>query len=131
MARAIILSHHERWDGSGYPAGLAGEIIPLAARIAAIADVYDALSSNRVYRAALPHEECVAIIRSESGTHFDPLLVEIFLKIHHSFHEIASLYRKDGDNGAMPSLAPAALIGEENDPCSEIMPEQQPLWKSS
>jgi response regulator RpfG family c-di-GMP phosphodiesterase len=113
MARAIILSHHERWDGSGYPVGLSGEAIPLAARIAAVADVYDALSSDRVYRAALPHDKCVAIIRSETGQHFDPDLVDIFLKIERSFHEIACLYGNGHENDAESEPPPAILIAAE------------------
>jgi len=92
MAREIVLCHHERWDGTGYPSGLAGEAIPLAARIASIADVYDALSSDRVYRTAYPHERCVAMIQQEAGRQFDPVLVEIFLTIQNGFREIAHLY---------------------------------------
>lgn len=89
MAREIASFHHERWDGRGYPYGLKGEQIPLAARITAIADVYDALSSNRVYKKAYPHEKCVAIIRDEAGKHFDPRLVEVFLQIEGTFRDIA------------------------------------------
>ena len=70
MAREIANSHHERWDGAGYPTGLAGENIPLAARIVAIADVYDALSARRVYKEPFPHSECVEIIRREAGRQF-------------------------------------------------------------
>ena len=77
----IVVGHHERWDGSGYPHGLKGEEIPLSARIMAIADVYDALISERCYKKAIPVEEAVEIIREESETHFDPKLVEVFL--HH------------------------------------------------
>lgn len=112
MAREIVVSHHERWDGTGYPAGLAGEAIPLAARIAAIADVYDALSSDRVYRAAYPHERCVAMIQREAGRQFDPVLVEVFLTIQHGFREIAHLY----GSGWARTTAPAPLpldLGEE------------------
>lgn len=72
--------HHEKWDGSGYPYGLKGTQIPLAARIFALADVYDALSSDRPYRAALPRERVLEHIRNGSGSHFDPNVVEIFLK---------------------------------------------------
>ncbi len=89
MAREIAFNHHERWDGRGYPTGLAGEEIPLAARIVSIADVYDALSTRRVYRDALPHDKCVEMIRSQAGRQFDPALVEIFLKLESEFGEIA------------------------------------------
>jgi putative two-component system response regulator len=83
------IHHHERWDGSGYPAGISGEQIPLAARIVSIADVYDALSVRRVYKAPFPHEECVRIIREKSGKQFDPELVEVFLTIESQFRDIA------------------------------------------
>jgi len=89
MAREIALSHHERWDGGGYPAGLAGEAIPLSARIVAIVDVYDALLSKRAYKSALCHEECVAMIAEEAGSHFDPELVDVFVDIHREIQEIA------------------------------------------
>jgi len=76
----IPYCHHEKWDGTGYPRGLKGEQIPLAARIFAVADVWDALSSDRPYRAAVPKDEVLAYIRAESGKHFDPRVVEVFLK---------------------------------------------------
>lgn len=79
MARSIALTHHEKWDGSGYPNGLKGEEIPLVGRIVAIADVFDALTSVRPYKPAWPVEEAVALLRRESGRHFDPELVELFL----------------------------------------------------
>lgn len=79
MARNIALYHHEKWDGSGYVHGLAGEEIPLEARIVAIADVYDALISTRVYKGACSEEQTLGILRNESGKHFDPRLVDIFL----------------------------------------------------
>lgn len=101
-AREIALHHHERWDGNGYPSGLSGDNIPLAARIVTIADVYDALSSKRVYKDAFPHEECVRLIREGSGTQFDPELVEVFLSIEADFAGIA---RKFG-SGA-PDRVPA------------------------
>jgi HD-GYP domain-containing protein (c-di-GMP phosphodiesterase class II) len=75
----IPRSHHEKWDGTGYPEGLAGEKIPLAARIFAIVDVYDALTSNRPYRLAWSQAKTLEYIRSLSGTHFDPNVVRVFL----------------------------------------------------
>jgi hypothetical protein len=89
MAHHIALYHHERWDGTGYPFGLRGEEIPLAARIVAVADVYDALSSERVYKEAFPHEECVENIRSAAGKHFDPEIVKVFLRTADRFQQIA------------------------------------------
>ena len=80
FASDLAKYHHEWWDGTGYPEGLKGEEIPLCARIMAIADVYDALISERCYKKALPKDEALAIIKEESGTHFDPKLVDVFLK---------------------------------------------------
>ena len=80
MARRIALGHHEKWDGSGYPAGLAGDDIPIEARIVAIADVFDALTSVRPYKKAWTVEDAVALIREQSGRHFDPQLVECFIR---------------------------------------------------
>lgn len=80
--------HHERWDGKGYPQGLKGEEIPLAARIMAIADVYDALGTKRVYKDAFPQEKCVAIIKEGSGTQFDAVIVDAFLEVADKFYQI-------------------------------------------
>jgi putative two-component system response regulator len=80
-ALEIPYFHHERWDGSGYPQGLKGEQIPLAARIFAVADVWDALTSDRPYRRAWTQEEAINYIREQSGKHFDPQVVELFLKV--------------------------------------------------
>lgn len=88
VAGQIAETHHEKWDGSGYPNGLKGSEIPLAGRLMAIADVYDALISERVYKPAMPHEEAVSIILAERGRHFDPKLVEVFAEIEGRFAEI-------------------------------------------
>lgn len=77
----IPYKHHERWDGSGYPQGLVGEQIPLAARIFAIVDVYDALVSDRPYRKAWTHEQTIQYIREQSGIQFDPFVVEKFIEV--------------------------------------------------
>jgi HD-GYP domain-containing protein (c-di-GMP phosphodiesterase class II) len=77
----IPYSHHEKWDGSGYPRGLKGEEIPLAARLFAIIDVWDALTSNRPYRRAWSEEQALTYIREQSGKHFDPQVVELFFKV--------------------------------------------------
>ncbi len=90
LAHEIAVFHHERWDGSGYPSKLAGEAIPLSARIVAIADVYDALSARRVYKDAYAHERCVEIIASEAGKQFDPRLVDVFLEIEPEFAQVAA-----------------------------------------
>jgi len=88
MALDIALKHHEKWDGSGYPFGLKGEEIPLSARIVALADVYDALTTKRVYKPAFTHEVATDIIRQSSGKHFDPDLVEAFFNIENQIREI-------------------------------------------
>jgi HD-GYP domain-containing protein (c-di-GMP phosphodiesterase class II) len=81
MAATIALSHHEKWDGSGYPRGLAGEAIPIEGRIVAVADVFDALTSDRVYRTAYSVEQAVALMREQRGRHFDPVLLDTFLDV--------------------------------------------------
>ena len=85
-AAVVAISHHEKWDGSGYPYGLKGEEIPLLGRLMAIADVYDALVSERPYKKAFSHETAVEIIVGESGKHFDPALVEVFKMCSHRFY---------------------------------------------
>ena len=90
VAKDIAIAHHEKWDGSGYPKGLAGEDIPLAARLMALADVYDALICKRVYKAAMPHEEAVQIILQARGAHFDPRIADAFEEIAGEFQRIAS-----------------------------------------
>jgi len=92
-AKEIALSHHEKWDGSGYPNKLAGDAIPISARLMAVADVYDALTSRRVYKDAMPHDQAIAMIVEGSGKHFDPEIVAAFLQISDSFNEIAGRYR--------------------------------------
>ncbi|MES2879084.1 MAG: HD domain-containing phosphohydrolase [Pseudomonadota bacterium] len=81
MAAEIALRHHERWDGSGYPDGLAGEAIPESARIVALADVFDALSMKRPYKEAWPLEQVLAALKDNAGSHFEPRLVSVFLSI--------------------------------------------------
>ncbi len=79
MARRVALAHHEKWNGKGYPQGLAGEAIPLEARIVALCDVFDALTSERPYKSAWPVEKAVQLLKDEAGQHFDPQLVERFV----------------------------------------------------
>jgi len=92
LAREIAHYHQEKWDGSGYPEGLAGETIPVSARLMAVADVYDALISRRVYKAPMPHDKAVAIIREGRDKHFDPAMVDAFLEIAAEFHAIAERF---------------------------------------
>ena len=89
LAREIAFGHHERWDGKGYPQGLAGDATPLPARLMSVADVYDALISKRVYKPAMPHSEAFNIIMKSRGTQFDPTVVDVFASIQDEFQEIA------------------------------------------
>ncbi|HYH05367.1 MAG TPA: HD domain-containing phosphohydrolase [Bacillota bacterium] len=95
MSAAIALSHHEKYDGSGYPEGLKGEAIPLAARIVALADVYDALVSKRVYKEAMSHDIAKSIIIKSRGEHFDPMIVDAFLEAEDKFIKIYHRYIGD------------------------------------
>ena len=88
-AKNLALSHHEKWDGSGYPRGLKGEEIPLSARIMAVADVFDALVSRRSYKEGMPFEKAMSIIREGSGNHFDPLIVQAFMDAEEELRQIA------------------------------------------
>lgn len=92
VASEISLCHHEKWDGSGYPAGLTGDAIPASARLMALADVFDALTCRRVYKAPIPLERATKIIQDGSGTHFDPDVVNAFLACHEKFTEIAERF---------------------------------------
>ena len=92
MAKEIAYSHQEKWDGSGYPQGLAGEDIPLCARLMAVADVYDALISRRVYKEGMPHEKAVQIMIDGRGSHFDPDLIDAFIELQEEFRAIAKRF---------------------------------------
>ncbi len=93
IAREIALTHHEKWDGNGYPNGLKGTDIPLSGRIMALVDVYDALISKRVYKEAMSHQEAVKTICNDSGTHFDPTIVNAFRALQEEFQTIAAQLR--------------------------------------
>ena len=93
VAKEISLTHHEKWDGSGYPNQLSGEGIPLSGRLMALADVYDALISKRVYKPAFSHDKAKSIILQGRGTHFDPIVVDAFLSIETQFVDIAARYQ--------------------------------------
>ena len=92
LARTIALTHHEKWDGSGYPAGLKGEQIPLSARIVSIADVFDALTSVRPYKRSWSVDEAFDLLRKESGKHFDPQLVPVFISLREEIERIRSTW---------------------------------------
>lgn len=85
----IARHHHERWDGTGYPDGLAGDETPLAARIMAVGDVYDALRSRRPYKDPFPHARCVDIVAEGRGSHFDPEAVDAFLSLEQQFQKVS------------------------------------------
>jgi putative two-component system response regulator len=92
VAKEIALSHHEKWDGSGYPAQLAGEEIPLSARLMAVADVYDSLISRRVYKGPFGHDEAVKIVMDSKESQFDPLIIDAFTECIDEFRTIAARY---------------------------------------
>ena len=116
MAKDIAYGHQEKWDGSGYPQGLRGDAIPVSARLMALADVYDALISRRVYKDGMPHDKAAVIIAEGSGLHFDPDVVEAFIRIQPQFQEIARRFADDDaalarkrewmDTAAMPDISP-------------------------
>ena len=108
-AEQIARSHHERWDGSGYPDGLAGEAIPLPARLMALADVYDALISQRVYKPPFPHEQAYAMIVAERGRHFDPDVVDAFIDCHDDLYAVALRFADDARTLGEASAAAPSL----------------------
>jgi response regulator RpfG family c-di-GMP phosphodiesterase len=112
LAKEIAYSHQEKWDGSGYPEGLAADDIPISARLMAVADVYDALISRRVYKPGMPHEQAVAIIREGRGSHFDPDICDAFLARHEEFRTIAARFA-DSDQDMAKQIAALAHIAQE------------------
>src|SRR5882762_3044663 len=100
MAREIAMGHHEKWDGSGYPLGLKGTAIPISARIVALADVYDALRSARVYKESQTHARARETILAGSGSHFDPDVVGAFLATEERFSAIAQRLADEADAAA-------------------------------
>jgi putative two-component system response regulator len=96
LAKELTLSHQEKWNGKGYPQGLAGTQIPLSARIVAVADVFDALISNKVYKDGIGHDAAVKVIVSERGEHFDPDVVDAFMEVHAQF-DVAAKRHADTD----------------------------------
>ena len=112
LAKEIAYSHQEKWDGSGYPQALAGDDIPISARLMAVADVYDALISRRVYKEGMPHEEAVEIIRQGRGSHFDPDICDAFLAHVEQFQAIAERFA-DSDQDMAKQLAALERIAQE------------------
>ncbi len=110
LAKEIAQSHHEQWDGRGYPQGLRGEAIPVAARLMAVADVYDALISRRVYKEGMPHAQAVKIVTEGRGSHFDPEVVDAFVAIQAQFQAIAQRFR-DTDQDLAQKAAALAVQG--------------------
>ncbi len=92
LAKEIVYTHHERWDGHGYPRGLRGEEIPIAGRIIALVDVYDALTNSRTYRSSLSHEQAVTTLSAGRGTHFDPDVVDAFIAVQEQFRQLATAF---------------------------------------
>ncbi len=112
MAAVIACSHHEKWDGSGYPNGLSGKDIPIEGRIVAVADVFDALSSERPYKEAFPPEKCLAIMTDGRGQHFDPRVLDAFLA---QFDQIQKIRREyDGQEVDQPLPASSASFAAVN-----------------
>jgi adenylate cyclase len=106
LAKEIVYSHHERWDGSGYPEGLRGDAIPVAGRMVALVDVYDALASARVYKGALPHDEVVQAIVAGRERQFDPDMVDAFLRIQEEWRRIAIEFADEHDGHAHHGTGP-------------------------
>ncbi|SBS28693.1 Cyclic di-GMP phosphodiesterase response regulator RpfG [Marinomonas aquimarina] len=98
LAKEIAYSHQEKWDGSGYPDALSREDIPISARLMAIADVYDALISRRVYKPPFTHEKAISIMVEGKGSHFDPVMLEAFLEISNEFYRVAERYQDSEDD---------------------------------
>jgi two-component system response regulator RpfG len=102
MGALIALGHHERYDGSGYPNGLVGDHIPLPARIVAVADVYDALTSERPYKKAWPADRAIGLLKEQRGRHFDPRVVDAFLGVHDQVLEVQNKWQNEPDEPKKP-----------------------------
>ena len=112
LAKEIAYYHQEKWDGSGYPTGISGDDIPISARLMAVADVYDALISRRVYKEGMPHEKAVAIIIESKGTHFDPDVTDAFVDLQDEFRAIAARFADSDADMAAKAEQLALLRGE-------------------
>jgi putative two-component system response regulator len=111
FAKEIAYGHQEKWDGSGYPEGLAGDAIPISARLMAVADVYDALISRRVYKEGMPHAKAVGIIAEGRGTHFDPDIADVFLALADQFQAVAQRYADSDEDLAQKAVTLKAITG--------------------
>ncbi|MET0001059.1 MAG: HD domain-containing phosphohydrolase [Candidatus Thiodiazotropha lotti] len=109
QSRKITYTHHEHWDGKDYPQGLKGNQIPITGRLMAIADVYDALISKRIYKEAFSHQRVVEIVSTSAGNHLDPDMVEAFLQIEDKMLKVAAKY-SDGEIESAPGSYPAMLF---------------------
>ncbi len=132
IARNIAATHHEKFDGSGYPNGLSGDRIPLCGRIVAVADVYDALTSRRVYKEASTHEEAMAIIRHDRGSHFDPDVVDAFLRAE---EQVIATRERLGDRPCNSDVTPPAFsvparTGPIALPCTILLAEDDPVLRA-
>jgi response regulator RpfG family c-di-GMP phosphodiesterase len=112
FARQMIESHHEKWDGSGYPHGLSGADIPLAGRLMALADVYDALVFKRVYKRPFTHEEAQEAILAESGHHFDPEVIAAFTAKNEDFRRISRMFADEPTDAARGEVEAEDTLGE-------------------
>ena len=121
----VVRSHHEKWDGTGYPDGLAGENIPRTARILAVADVYDALTSSRSYRNAWTHERACEVIRKDTGTHFDPLIAEAFLEI---IGEVVAEMAAEGEGPLLVAEAGKGASSKADQAARDIHRASSELW---
>ncbi len=114
FAKEIAYFHQEKWDGNGYPTGISGDEIPISARLMAVADVYDALISRRVYKEGMPHEKAVQIIVESKGTHFDPDIVDAFVELQNEFRAIAARFADSDADIAEKARQLATIKGSPN-----------------
>jgi diguanylate cyclase (GGDEF)-like protein/putative nucleotidyltransferase with HDIG domain len=121
----VVRHHHEKWDGTGYPDGLAGEDIPLSARIMAVADVYDALTSSRSYRRAWPHEKAVATISKDAGSHFDPIVVDAFIAV---IGEVVREMAECGEGPLVPQAPSQQAESKSQQAANDISRCSAELW---
>ena len=122
LAQQIALNHHERWDGNGYPRGIASETIPEAARILSIVDVYDALTHDRVYRPAMSSEEALSLMLAEQGRQFDPMLLTAFVSVTEEIERVAALYPDQVARKAQPLAHPGQNVLTTTPHTSPVIP---------
>ena len=120
IAKEIALCHHEKWDGSGYPNGLVGDAIPVSARLMAVADVYDAIISRRVYKSPMSHETAVAIICDGAGHHFDPNVVAAFKLLEDEFEQITQRFADADENFSLKETGSSGAKFDANQPARPL-----------